>query len=93
LDAAHIRPYSEGGVHTKSNGILLRKDIHCVFDAGYATIDPKHRFVVSNKVKEVFNNGEEYRRLHGKTLRLPNRVQDHPDPELLRWHNDKRFLG
>ena len=28
LDAAHIKPYSEGGGHYKSNGILLRKDIH-----------------------------------------------------------------
>jgi putative restriction endonuclease len=93
LDAAHIRPYAEGGLHTKSNGILLRKDIHCVFDAGYATIDSNHRFVVSNKVKEVFNNGEEYRRLHGKVLRLPARASDRPDLELLRWHNENRFLG
>jgi len=93
LDAAHIRPYAEGGPHTKSNGILLRKDIHCVFDSGYATIDTSHRFVVSNKIKEVFDNGDEYRRLHGKALRLPSRILDRPDPELLRWHNENRFLG
>ena len=93
LDAAHIRPYADGGEHKKSNGILLRKDIHCVFDAGYATIDAKNRFVVSNKVKEVFNNGEEYRRLHGKALRLPEKALDRPDPNYLRWHNDNRFLG
>jgi putative restriction endonuclease len=93
LDAAHIRPYGEGGVHTKSNGILLRKDIHSVFDAGYATIDPSYRFVVSDKVKEVFNNGEEYRRLHGTVLRLPRNTMDQPDRDLLRWHNENRFLG
>jgi len=92
LDAAHIRPYAEGGLHTKSNGILLRKDIHCVFDTGYATVDTDYRFVVSDKVKEIFNNGEEYRRLHGKRLKLPSRIADQPDAELLRWHNDKRFL-
>jgi putative restriction endonuclease len=28
LDAAHMRPYSEGGTHAKSNGILMRRDIH-----------------------------------------------------------------
>ena len=28
LDAAHIRPYSEGGEHKVSNGLLLRRDIH-----------------------------------------------------------------
>jgi putative restriction endonuclease len=91
--AAHIRPYGEGGSHTKSNGILLRKDIHCVFDAGYATVDRDYRFVVSNKVKEVFNNGDEYRRLHGKGLLLPASRSDWPDPEGLRWHNDNKFLG
>lgn len=92
LDAAHIRPYADGGTHIKSNGILLRKDIHCVLDAGYATVDTDYRFVVSRKVKEVFNNGEEYRRLHGKELRLPDQRSDWPDLELLRWHNSEKFL-
>lgn len=92
LDAAHIRPYSEGGLHIKANGILLRKDIHSILDAGYATVDTDYRFVVSNKVKEVFNNGEEYRRLHGKRLRLPKRKADWPNPDFLRWHNSERYL-
>lgn len=93
LDAAHIRPYGEGGTHAKSNGILMRRDIHPVFDAGYVTIDEDHRFVVSQKVKDVFNNGEEYRRLHGKVLRPPKLRTDWPDVEQLRWHNTQRFLG
>jgi putative restriction endonuclease len=92
LDAAHIRPYAEGGMHVKSNGILLRKDIHCVLDAGYATVDTDYRFVVSKKVKEVFNNGEEYRRLHGKKLRLPAQQSDWPDLQSLQWHNSEKFL-
>lgn len=93
LDAAHIRPYSEGGLHRKSNGILLRKDIHSVFDAGYATIDEDYKFVVSDKVRDVFNNGSEYRRLHGTVLRLPLRDIDRPDLDALRWHNEHRYLG
>jgi putative restriction endonuclease len=93
LDAAHIRPYGEGGGHFKSNGILLRKDIHSVFDAGYATFDEKYRFVVSEKVRDIFNNGNEYRRLHGKSLRLPASASNRPDKEALRWHNDHRYLG
>ena len=32
LDAAHIRPYAEGGEHEVSNGLLLRSDIHRLFD-------------------------------------------------------------
>jgi putative restriction endonuclease len=93
LDAAHIKPYGEGGLHLKSNGILLRKDIHSVFDAGYVTIKDDFTFSVSKKVKEVFNNGEEYFRLHGARLRLPETKADWPDVELLRWHNKDRYLG
>ncbi len=93
LDAAHIRPYAEGGQHEKSNGILLRKDIHSVFDAGYATFDPDCRFVVSDKVRDVFNNGNEYRRLHGAHLRLPDNPAHRPSKDALRWHNENRFLG
>ena len=93
LDAAHIKPYGEGGLHTKSNGILLRKDIHSVFDAGYVTINEDFKFSVSKKVKEVFNNGEEYLRLHGKELRRPERKADWPDVDLLRWHNNNRYLA
>jgi putative restriction endonuclease len=66
LDAAHIKPYSFGGPHEVSNGILLRRDIHSVFDAGYVTIDEDFRFVVSDRVRSDFNNGEEYRRMHGE---------------------------
>lgn len=93
LDAAHIKPYSEGGHHIKSNGILLRKDIHSVFDAGYATVDKDFRFLVSKKVREVFNNGEEYLRLDGQSLRLPRAKSDWPDPDFLGWHKVNRFLS
>jgi putative restriction endonuclease len=93
LDAAHIKPYGDGGLHLKSNGILLRKDIHSVFDAGYVTITDDFKFAVSKKVKEVFNNGEEYLRLNGTTIRLPERKADWPEVDLLRWHNKDRFLG
>jgi len=93
LEAAHIRPYSEGGIHSVTNGILLRKDIHSVFDVGYATIDESLRFVVSDKVREIFNNGSEYRRLHGRQLRVPNSKALRPAIEAIRWHNSERYLG
>jgi putative restriction endonuclease len=93
LDAAHIKPYGDGGLHTKSNGILLRKDIHSIFDAGYVTIKDDFTFSVSKKVKEVFNNGEEYLRLQGTLVRRPERKADCPDTEFLRWHNKERYLG
>jgi putative restriction endonuclease len=93
LEAAHIKPYREGGSHDVSNGILMRTDIHRVFDAGYATIDPDFRFVVSNRVKSEFNNGNEYLRLHGSKLILPAKNQFAPNREALEWHNRYCFLG
>ena len=71
LEAAHIQSYSNGGQHEVSNGLLLRRDIHSVFDAGYLTFDEDLRVVVSDRVRTEFNNGNEYRRLHGDKLRLP----------------------
>ena len=38
LDAAHIKPYAESGPHFISNGLLLRSDLHKLFDTGYLTI-------------------------------------------------------
>jgi putative restriction endonuclease len=44
LDAAHIRPFGEGGAHEVSNELLLRTDIHRLFDLGYVTISSDGRF-------------------------------------------------
>lgn len=93
LDAAHIRPYSRGGGHEVSNGLLLRKDIHSVFDAGYATFDEAGRFVVSDKVRTVFNNGSEYRRMHGSQLIMPPTPKNYPDLAAMEWHRQNVFLG
>lgn len=93
LDAAHIQSYSSGGEHEVSNGLLLRRDIHCVFDAGYLTFDEDLRVVVSDRVRTEFNNGNEYRRLHGSTLRTPKNPAARPSLERLRWHQENVFVG
>ena len=54
LEAAHIRPYSEGGEHRVSNGLLLRSDIHRLFDKGYVTVTPDYRFLLSQRLKQDF---------------------------------------
>ncbi len=91
LEAAHIRPFADGGSHDVSNGILLRRDIHSVFDVGYVTIDPDLRFVVSDRVKQDFNNGHEYYRLHGASVEVPGISRLCPDKQLLTWHNENVF--
>ena len=51
LEAAHIRPYSDGGDNEASNGLLFRRDIHSLFDAGYVTVTPDMHFEVSRRIK------------------------------------------
>lgn len=92
LEAAHIKDYSESGPHRVSNGLLLRADIHRLFDDGYVTIVPDLIFLVSSRVREEFENGKEYYRFHGQRIQnRPDSAADQPSPEFLRWHNDQRF--
>jgi putative restriction endonuclease len=93
LDAAHIQSYSDGGAHEGSNGLLLRTDIHKLFDLGYVTFDMDQRFVVSRRLKEDFDNGRHYYDLHGSALRPPRLREAAPSNGALEWHREHRFLG
>jgi len=93
LDAAHIRPVAEGGSHRLDNGLLLRSDVHTLFDRGYITVMPGHRVRVSRRLKTDFDNGERYYQLEGSTLWIPRRTDAQPRPELLEWHADTVFKG
>lgn len=93
LEAAHIRPYGDGGEHEAHNGLLLRRDIHSLFDAGYVTVTPDLRFEVSRRIREEFDNGRHYYDLHGQLICEPDDPARRPDPELLRWHNEHAFRG
>jgi putative restriction endonuclease len=91
LEAAHIRPYTDGGEHAPQNGVLLRSDLHRLFDTGYVTISPEHRFEVSRRIKDEFENGKDYYRLHGSLVNVPVRKEHQPSPTFLSWHNEARF--
>lgn len=93
LDAAHIKPYSECGLHLVSNGLLLRRDLHSLFDKGYITVTPSRHVEVSRRIKEEFENGRDYYRLHGNTMRLPATPAYGPSPEFLEWHNSNIYRG
>lgn len=93
LDAAHIRSYADGGEHEGANGLLLRTDIHKLFDLGYVTIDEDRRFAVSSRLKADFDNGKHYYDLHGTTLRSPILPLATPSSSQLEWHRDNKFLG
>jgi putative restriction endonuclease len=93
LDAAHIRPYADHGQHEPSNGLLLRRDIHSLFDRGYVTVTPSYHFEVSRRIREEFENGRDYYAMHGTVISVPNSSELQPDPDSLKWHNENRFLG
>ena len=60
LDAAHIRPVALGGEHHIDNGLLLRSDVHTMFDRGYLGVGPSHRLRVSPRLRDEFGNGEQF---------------------------------
>ena len=93
LDAAHIRPFSDGGLHEISNGILMRRDIHSLFDLGYVTVSPEMKFEVSGKIRKEYENGRHYYSLHGASIQLPEDINRRPNSSALTWHNENRFKG
>lgn len=66
LEAAHIDPHSEGGNYSLQNGLLLRSDIHTLFDQYLLAFDEFNRIVVSKKLKKT-----EYEIFHMKRLLSP----------------------
>jgi putative restriction endonuclease len=91
LEAAHIRPYGQGGEHRIQNGLLLRSDLHRLFDRGYVTVTPGYQLRVSQQLREHFSNGRSYYPLDGQPLVLPRKIEWHPDADSLVWHNEQVF--
>src|SRR5690606_6684166 len=92
LEAVHIRAYGDNGPHEVRNGLLLRADLHRLFDKGYLTVTPELTLEVSARLRADYRNGRSYYPLHGQSLRRPAVMRDHPAEEHLRWHNDHVFL-
>ncbi len=92
LQAAHIKPYADLGPNQVSNGLLLRSDLHILFDRGYVTINRDYRLEVSPRIREEFENGRQYYALAGTPLAvLPDRDVDRPGESFIEWHNENVF--
>ncbi len=92
LDAAHIVPYSDGGGHVLENGLLLRADVHRLFDRGYVTVTPDYQFRVSRRLREDYDNGRVYYQHDGQTIWTPTAPYPKPDRERLQRHASTVFL-
>ena len=93
LEAAHVRPVAAGGQHRVDNGLLLRSDIHTLFDRGYVTVTSDYQFKVSRRLKDDFDNGEHYYKLNGSQLWVPQEDRARPSREALEWHAEAVYLG
>lgn len=91
LDAAHIKPWAAGGENRAGNGLLLRTDIHRLFDLGYVTLSHDHVFEVNPRLREDYENGRDYYLLHGRRLREPADPSFLPSGEALTWHHEHRW--
>lgn len=91
LDAAHIKAFSLVNQHDVRNGILLRSDIHRLFDAGYVTVTPDLRFQVSRALKDDYANGRIYYDLHNHEIQVPAAPEHRPAREALDYHSSEVF--
>jgi hypothetical protein len=85
LEAAHIQPYADSGTNSAKNGLLLRSDIHVLFDLNLLSIDPKRRVVFCSK---KLRTKAAYAWVHGRKVHFPVRTEFSPDLKLLKKHFD-----
>ncbi len=94
LEAAHIKPYSADGPHSINNGLLLRSDLHTLFDEGYLTVNNDLIIEVSKKLHDDYGNGKDYYQFHGNKLRnIPSSMLELPSQDYLTWHNEHCYRG
>lgn len=85
LEAAHVHPYRGDHTNVTSNGLLLRADIHTLFDLRLIAVDSVSLTVqISPKL-----TGTEYASLQGVPLRAPMHACDRVSPDALDWHRSR----
>lgn len=81
LEAAHIEAHADGGNYGLGNGLLLRSDLHTLFDLGLLSFDPVGDDLVIAFATHV-RRSDAYRHLHGR--RADPRVTDEQRDALAR---------
>jgi hypothetical protein len=81
LEAAHIVPYREEQAYSINNGLLLRADVHILFDLFCISINPNTgNVVVSQKLSQ------DYQVYNDKPVRLPSDQKNYPDGAAISMH-------
>ncbi len=84
LEAAHISPYRGAQSNHPQNGLLLRADIHTLFDLGLLAVDQNRKLVLAQRL----DLSQAYSDLTGKTLQRPLDQRLAPSREALQKHRD-----
>ena len=84
LEAAHISPYRGDKTNDARNGLLLRADVHTLFDLQLVTVLPVGVIRTSPALA-----GSEYEDLDERLLRKPQSASPQPDRGRLSKHNDR----
>ena len=81
------------GASKTAESRVARTGIHRLFDRGYVTVTPDHRFRVSERLRVDYANGRTYYGLDGQEARVPQGDGEEPSRDLLAWHGEEVFLG
>jgi len=81
LEAAHICPYRGPDTNRLQNGILLRADIHTLFDMHLLTVDKNYRVQVSRSLVKT-----DYYRFARKRITMPKDSRQWPSQKALEGH-------
>jgi putative restriction endonuclease len=82
LEAAHISPYRGSQSNHPQNGLLLRADLHTLFDLGMLAVEPLRRKVVlASALVET-----SYAEPAGRTIAEPLDPRHSPSQEALQQH-------
>ena len=84
LEAAHIQPYIDLESHHVKNGLLLRIDLHKLYDSGLMYIDEYFKVHISPEVKSKY-----YQSLNGVTIKLPENKNDYPSIAALQFRKSE----
>ena len=87
LEACHIRPYMGPESNALSNGLLLRADLHTLFDLGLLAIDTASMTAIVAPELE----GTTYSEFAGKPVGMPKVVPGDSNVEALSRH--RRWTG
>jgi hypothetical protein len=81
LEACHVYPYMGPSTNHVQNGVILRSDLHTLYDRGLISINENYKILVS----KVLKMSKFYNYLDGKNILLPDLKKHRPSLEAVKY--------